>query len=340
MQRALALALFALVTLLLGAGGGCRTSSSGDASAGEVAARVGGEDVTIEELDEFIKEDLFERETRGGNPARIHDLRSQAVRALVQQRAIEREAERRGLTPEALIAVAKTEVEVSDDDVAAFHEKNRAQLRGATLEQSSSRIRDHLQNERAIESILDSVGVDVVLERPRVEVRSDGPSMGPADAPVTIVEFSDFQCPYCQRAQPVLRSIAEKYPEKVRIVYRHLPLESIHPQARAGAEASACAADGGRFWEYHDLLFANPRAMSQPDLRRYAEQVGLEAEAFDACLSSRKHAAAIDADVREASAVGITGTPAFVVNGIVLFGLQSEEALDEVIQEELERLES
>ena len=141
--------------------------------------------------------------------------------------------------------------------------------------------------------------------------------------------------PYCQRAVPLLERVAAKYPEQVRIVYRHLPLEGLHPQARAGAEAAACAAAGGRFWEYHDLLFANPRALGDADLRRYAEEVGLDAKAFDACLSSRQHAAAIDADMREASAVGVTGTPAFVVNGIVLFGLQSEEALDKVIREEL-----
>jgi protein-disulfide isomerase len=336
MHRALALSL----SLLLAAAVGCRTASPGDDASGAVAARIGDDVVTVDELDQFIMEDLFERETRGGNPSRVHDLRSKAVQALVRERALEREAERRGLTTEALLAVVKTEQAVGEEEVASFYEENRAQLRGATLEQAAPRIRAHLENERALKSILDAAGVEVVLERPRVQVSSEGPSIGPADAPVTIVEFSDFQCPYCQRALPALKAVADKYPQQVRIVYRHLPLESIHPQARAGAEAAECAAEDGRFWEYHDLLFEHPRAMSQPDLRRYAEQVGLDAEAFDACLSSRRHAAAIDEDVREANAVGITGTPAFVVNGIVLFGLQSEEALTRVIEEELARDDS
>jgi protein-disulfide isomerase len=159
--------------------------------------------------------------------------------------------------------------------------------------------------------------------------------MGPDDATVTIVEFSDFQCPYCQRANPVLKEIMGRYPEDVRVVYRHLPLDSIHPQARAGAEASACAEEGGKFWEYHDLLFENARALAPEDLQRYAEDVGLEAAAFEECVETRRHAAAVQADVLEAQSIGITGTPAFVVNGVVRFGLQSVEDLDALVQEEL-----
>src|SRR2546425_393177 len=105
--------------------------------------------------------------------------------------------------------------------------------------------------------------------RPRVGLRPGGPARGPADAKVTVVEFSDFQCPFCQRAKPVLDEIATRHPNDVKIVYRHLPLDSLHPRARASAEAAACAAEGNKFWEFHDRLFANQRALGDADLREY-----------------------------------------------------------------------
>jgi predicted DsbA family dithiol-disulfide isomerase len=232
--------------------------------------------------------------------------------------------------------------EVSDADVQRFYDANAARLRGAPFEQVAPDIRRFLQEQGRQSAIDDFVAgrSTIVLERERIELRPGGPSKGPDDARVTIVEFSDFQCPYCQRATPILDEIVARYPEDVRVVYRHLPLDSIHPEARASAEASACAHEGGKFWEYHDLLFANNRALAPEQLRGYAEQVGLDVEAFDACMETRRHAAAVQADVLEAQSIGITGTPAFVVNGIVVFGLQTTDALDEMVRAELAEEES
>jgi protein-disulfide isomerase len=115
-------------------------------------------------------------------------------------------------------------------------------------------------------------------------------------------------------------------------------LDSLHPRARAAAEASACAADQGLFWEYHDRIFANPRASGDEDLREHAREIGADGALFEACVENREHAAAVEADAAVAAELGVTGTPAFVVNGILLFGLQSEETLDRLIREELERL--
>jgi protein-disulfide isomerase len=154
------------------------------------------------------------------------------------------------------------------------------------------------------------------------------------------VEFSDFQCPFCQRAKPVLDEIATRHPKDVRIVYRNLPLDSLHPRARPSAEAAACAAEGNKFWEYHDKLFANNRALGDEELRKYAAEVGLDAKVFDECVKTHKHAGAVEEDVQEAKKIGITGTPAFVVNGIVMTGLQTADALDVVIKEELGGTES
>ena len=165
--------------------------------------------------------------------------------------------------------------------------------------------------------------------------RADGPSVGPADAPITLVEFSDFQCPFCARAMPIIHSLRERYPTQLRVVYKHLPLEAIHPRSRAAAEASVCAEQQGRFWEFHDRVFATPGALSDEDLRGYAQAVGLDLVAFETCRSDPKLAERVNADMAEASAAGMTGTPAFVLNGVLLRGLQPPEALIARIDHEL-----
>ena len=324
-----AIAAFALGCGMLGIG-------KGD---DPVAARVGDEVITVSELDSEIKEDLWKRETGDSNPSRIYDLRAGAAKQLVAKRAVEQAAKKRGLTAEALVeAEARALPPISDEEVKKFYDENAARLPGMTLEEISPRIRSHLEEQakrKVVDSIIAKADTKIELTRPRVELRPGGPSRGPADAKVTIVEFSDFQCPFCQRAKPVLDEVEKRHPKDVRIVYRHLPLDSLHPRARASAEAASCAADGNKFWEYHDKLFANNRALSDAELRKYAAEVGLEAAAFDECVKSRKHASAVEADVEEAKKLGITGTPAFVVNGIVMTGLQTPDALDVVIKEEL-----
>ncbi|MDH5307677.1 MAG: thioredoxin domain-containing protein [Myxococcales bacterium] len=306
-----------------------------------IVARVDGTAIRLQELDEFIKDELFAQQTRGGDPSRTHQIRSDALDRLIEQRAVEAAAARRGVDPEALV---REEVEalgpVTNEEVMAFFAENRDRIGAPKLEDVAPRIRQHLEQERthqAIVAIASRASVALELEPPRVEIGGEGPSLGPADAPVTIIEFSDFQCPYCRRARPLVAALAARYPNEVRFVYRHLPLESIHPRARPAAEAAACAQDQGLFWEYHDVLFENPEALGDVDLRRYAQELGADTAQFNDCLSTRQHAAEIDADVAAAASIGVSGTPAFVVNGILVFGLQTEEELDRLIRAELAR---
>ncbi|MEM7412470.1 MAG: thioredoxin domain-containing protein [Myxococcota bacterium] len=313
------------------------TSEAPDEDAA-IAARIGDEVITLEELDDFVKDDLFRRETRGGNESRLYEIRSRALQQLSAQRVLDGAAAAQGLTADALVDAEAAKLgEVTMQEVATFYTENRAQMGGATLDQVEPQIRNHLQNERrrdAVRALIDAAGIETELERPRVSVTGSGPSIGPDDAPVTIVEFSDFQCPYCRRAGPVMKDLVERFPNQVRVVYRHLPLDS-HDRARASAEASECVAEQGRFWEYHDTVFENPRALADADLRRYAEELEVDLERFDACYAERRHAQKVQADAVEAARVGITGTPGFVVNGIVLFGLQPTEVFEEIIREEL-----
>jgi protein-disulfide isomerase len=170
----------------------------------------------------------------------------------------------------------------------------------------------------------------------RLDVGIQGaPARGRADAPVTLVEFSDFQCPFCKRSQATLKQLQERYPGKLKLVYRDFPLDQLHPQARNASEAARCAGDQGKFWEYHDVLFTQAPQASPESLRRYAEQTGLDTAAFDRCLSSGLHREAVQRDVEEGTRLGVTGTPAFFINGRPVLGAQHIGAFTRVIDEEL-----
>lgn len=171
----------------------------------------------------------------------------------------------------------------------------------------------------------------------RVQVSADDdPSWGNADAPVTIIEFSDFQCPYCRVFyQTTLVTLLERYPKQVRFVYRDFPLASIHPQATLAAEASQCAHAQGRFWEFHNAVFANIDRLG-PDLyQSLAISMGLDKERFAACVNSREFSAEVEKDFNDARALGVTGTPTFFINGIPLVGAQPLEAFAPIIEQEL-----
>jgi protein-disulfide isomerase len=306
------------------------------------AARIGDEEISIGDVDDWIKEDLFRQETRGGDPARLHQARSEALDDLIHQRLLEDEAERRGVSVQAMIAEeAAKRGAVSDEEVRAFYDENQERIPD-DFEAVAPRIRQHLERQaqgRAANAFLSGLreerDVEVLLETPRMEVAAEGPSRGPGDAPVTVIEFSDYQCPYCKRAEPVVAQMLERYPERVRFVYRHFPLDSIHPQARAAAHAAVCAESQDRFWEYHALLFEQ-EDLGAETLEELAQEVGLDLAAFEACLEAPETRQRVAADVAAGRAVGVSGTPAFFVNGVPLSGARPIEDFVDVIEKELE----
>lgn len=157
-----------------------------------------------------------------------------------------------------------------------------------------------------------------------------------SDAPVTIVEFSDFECVYCQAQQPTLKRIKETYGSTVNIIYKHLPLP-LHAQASKAAEASECARDQNKFWEYHDLLFDNQENLFEENLLAYAEYLNLDTMVFQQCLQSGEKAVIVNKDLSEAKSLALTGTPTLFINGQRLTGIQSFEQLQAFIDDELEK---
>jgi len=170
-------------------------------------------------------------------------------------------------------------------------------------------------------------------QRYKIDVGSS-PVSGPKDAKVTLIEFSDFQCPFCGRVTPTIKKIKDTYGDQVRVVFKHLPL-SIHPKAPAAHAAAEAAHQQGKFWEMHDQIFANQRAMSPEQYEKYAQSLGLDVAQFDKDRNAPQLKQRIDADAQLAAKLGVSGTPAFFINGRYLSGAQPFEAFKRIIDEEL-----
>jgi protein-disulfide isomerase len=169
----------------------------------------------------------------------------------------------------------------------------------------------------------------------------DDPIKGNPNAKITIIEFSDFQCPFCKKVLPTIQKILENYSDKVKFVYRDFPLD-FHNNAQIAAEASECADDQGKFWEYHNLLFGKQKEWEEADgvkkFKKYAESLKLDAEKFDQCLDSGKYEEEVKKDLSDGKKNGVSGTPAFFINGRKLVGAQPYEEFKKIIDEELNKL--
>jgi protein-disulfide isomerase len=170
----------------------------------------------------------------------------------------------------------------------------------------------------------------------RYKIPTDGfPSLGPANAPITLVEFGDFQCPFCREwEQQTYQPLLQAYPGKIRFVFRDFPLTSIHPNAMPAAEAAQCANEQGKFWAYHDKLFGSENLGDQV-YQQYAQDLGLDMTKFNTCLTSHKYASTIQADMDFANNLGVNSTPTFFVNGLAIIGAQPLSTFTSVIDKEM-----
>ena len=304
---------------------------------GEVVARVGTRAITATELEAAAAPGLILPSTRAWEVKRL------ALAEMVDRELLGQEASRRGISVDALVRaeIDARATPVQPWDVDAHLAAHAAELEpygeaGARAE-AERRVRAERVAQRRFGFLAElraRTAVAVALAPPRVAVEPVGASRGPAGAPVTIVEFCEFQCPYCRRVQPTLGQVLARYGDRVRLVYRHYPLAR-HANAKKAAEAVECAGEQGKFWPLHDRLFANPSLLAVPDLKAHARAVGLNGAAFDACLDSGKHAARWRKDLAEAESYGSPGTPLFFINGRLVSGAQPFAVFQRVIDEEL-----
>ena len=301
----------------------------------KVVARFDGEPITDDDLD--IRGELTRLEQEA------YKARQEALDRLITVKVLEKEAKKNGIEVEELLKVNVDDsvAKPTPAEVRAFYEQRKSRFRKPfeEVEEQAAAILEALDIREArlkyTAGLRKDSKLEILISAPRLPVNLENAHRrGPADAPVTLVEFSDFQCPFCRRVQPTLESLFEEYEGKISWVYKDLPLTSIHPDAVGAAEAARCAGDQGKFWEYRDALFAESRVTKQVH-PKIVEALGLDAVAFEECVSSQKYNQAVQADGAEAQSLGISGTPAFVVNGILLSGAQPKEAFARIIDAEL-----
>jgi protein-disulfide isomerase len=317
----------------------CAQPKADAASSNQVLAVVNGTPVTEADVREANAEQFkaLDREYQQN----LHQLLENGLDQAVQNRLLEAEAASRKMTKDQLLAEIKP-TPVTDADVDAFYEQNKAQI-PRPKDQVAGQIKQYLEQQNQqkargdyFKTLEAKYKVDYKLEPIRVEVAATGPAKGPANAPVTIVEFSDFQCPFCGRLTPTIKQVEDKYGDKVRVVFRQYPLP-FHQNAQKAAEASLCAADQGKFWELHDAMFSNQSELSVDQLKAKAASLGLNADKFNKCLDSGEKNATIQADIKAGSAAGVNGTPALFINGRFINGAVPLDQITTVIDDELRR---
>jgi len=311
----------------------------------EVLASIGDEKITLADLRSRVGDDLDQMDIR--YQQQRHKVIDQALQDILRERILGAEAKKRGKTVEQLVAdEAGGSLEPTDIEINAWYEQNKARLSNRPLEPLRPQIADYLRKERqrdAAKKLNDRLDKEnkltVYLEPFRVPLNNEGaPALGPENAKVTLVEFSDFQCPYCKGFFPVLKQIEEKYKDNVRIVYRQYPIASLHPYAPKAAEASLCAHEQGKFWELHDAMFQEQDKLTIKDLKAKATRLGLDQKKFDSCLDTGKFSERVQEDTREGQRSGVTGTPALYINGVsVDGGAVGFDVMQRLLDEELAR---
>lgn len=161
----------------------------------------------------------------------------------------------------------------------------------------------------------------------------DDPSVGPKEARITIVEFSDFECPFCKQAFPIIRELMVKYGDRVRFIHRDFPITQIHDKAQKAAEAGECADEQGKFWALHDKIFQYAPAIAVSDLKRYAQETGLDTARFNACLDNAQFAAEVQQDFQDGVALGVRGTPTWFINGKKVEGVIPRESFIKLLDQ-------
>jgi len=317
----------------------CALPNGSSTKAGaEPVAIIAGQPVYARDLDSAAQSQILPLRNQE------YQIRSRVLDDLIRRRILEAEAKKRGLTVEQLYVedVDSKIATPTDREVAAYYVPLRSQL-NKPLEEIKNQLRTNLKaiqttqaRQDYAEFLRNKAEVAVLLHPPKFDVAFDRTRLrGDLNAPITIVEFADYQCPYCQQTEATLSGLLKKYPGKVNVAFRDFPLGSIHPYAQKASEATRCAGRQGKFWEFHDALFVDQSKLDQAGLNAAAQKLGLDEKAFQSCLASGEYSTQIARDVEDGRKVGVGSTPAFFVNGIFLSGAQPQTAFEKLIEDEL-----
>jgi protein-disulfide isomerase len=304
------------------------------------AAFIDGEPVSVQEVDERAAGRLMKVRQQE------FEVRNSVLTSIISDRLLDREAAAQDVSREKLLEqeVASKVPEPTDAEINNYYNRNKKRYGQKTLDQVKPQVVTVLRSQKLgqlqrayVDTLRKKYEVKVLLEPPRVEVAMDDDAFkGPEGAPVTIVEFSDYQCPYCSRAEVTIAAVLKKYGDSVRLVYRDYPL-GFHKNAQGAAEAAECAEEQGKFWEMHEAMFANQAKLASEQLVETAGSLGLDSESFKECLESGKYSQEVKKDFSDGQKYGVTGTPTFFINGIMMVGAKGVDAFSQIIDLELER---
>ena len=314
---------------------------TGSTKHSDVAAQVGSKKITVNEIDETIKPELAKIE------AERYEARRAKLDQLIDDALLADKAKSLGVTKEQLIdqEITQKVKGPTDADVKATFDKFKGQTGGAQLEALAPKIKEMLAGQATaarraayVAELRKDAKVMVNLAPPRFQVdTTTGHAEGANPAPIVLVEFSDYQCPFCGRSQDTVNKVLDKYQGKVLHVFMDFPLTAIHPMAMPAAVASHCAEEQGKYDEYHKMLFDKQKELSNDNLKKWAGELGMDQTQFDTCLTSGKFDSTIKKSQEVGQKVGITGTPGFFINGIVIKGAQPFEVFQKTIDDELSR---
>lgn len=308
-----------------------------------VAAKIGNITITDKELTAGIESDLYEAEQK------IFDIKFNKLKAMVIEKIMNDDPKKKGLSNDQYMdKYIAGKAAISEKQIDAFIKEKKIPAQSINP-QIRERIKNYLlveEKKKMVDKWLaektKKTPIEVFIEKPRrpsYDVKiGNAPVYGGEHAKVEVVEFSDFQCPFCARASEVLKQIKTKYGKKVKIAFKQFPLP-FHNQARGAANAALCANEQrtGYFWKMHDAMFADQSKLAVADLKATAKKLGLDAAKFDACLDAKKYNGQIEKDMEQGKSVGVKSTPTFFVNGQQVMGAQPFEVFTEIIDSELKK---
>ena len=309
----------------------------------DVSALIGSESISTKDLESGIESDLYDAQMK------IYEIKFAKLQGMLLEKLMNKDPNKKGLSNDDFLNkyIAK-DIKVTDSDIDKFV-KERQIPKEQINDEIKERIKQFIEVEKkktAIDKwIADKTSktpVEVYFDKPQRPVFEvnikDAPVKGPSSAKVTIVEYSDFQCPFCSKAAVTVADLEKKYGKKIKIAFKNFPLP-FHNQAKLAAEAAQCAKekDGKYFWKLHDAMFADQSKLDKTNLLATAKKIGLNEAEFKTCLESGKYKNVIESDIAEGQKLNIKSTPTFFVNGKIINGAQPIEVFTEVIEEELSK---
>jgi protein-disulfide isomerase len=303
-----------------------------------VLAQIGGHKITQQEVDSKIKVQLY-------------DARKEALDQMVDDYLLQRAAKKDKLSVTDYVKREvddKAAADINDAMAKKFYDDNKDKIPALKSAGSYDKIKDRLigalrqrdaqvQHEQLMARLRKEGDAKILLEPPRINVdlsAAGHPTLGPKNAPVTVIEFADFQCPFCKRSEDAVKAIHEKYGDRIQLVFMDFPL-SFHPHAMPAANAARCANAQGKFWQYHDALFADQSKLEPADLKATAKTLGLDTAKFNACFDKNQYSEAIQQDLEEGHRLNVNGTPTFFIDGREIVGAQPPENFVSIIDQEL-----